>query len=120
VQRQKGNGLVLVEPKSRAGARTLVLPATLLERLHAHRRWRAGQRLAAGPAWHELDFVFAQPDGRPIGAPTDWKAWKALLADAGVRPERLHDARRTTATLLLQQGVLAEGRHAVAGPLADR
>ena len=77
----------------------------MLERLQGHRRWQAAQRLAAGPAWNELDFVFAQPDGRPIGAPSDWKAWKALLADAGVRDARLHDARHTAATLLLQQGV---------------
>ncbi len=105
LQRQKGRGLVLVEPKSRAGTRTLVLPASLLARLQAHRRWQATQRLAAGPAWQELDFVFAQADGRPIGAPTDWKAWKTLLAQAGVRPARLHDARHTAATLLLQQGV---------------
>lgn len=35
----------------------------------------------------------------------DWKAWKALLEDAGVPHRRLHDARHTAATMLLAQGV---------------
>ena len=35
----------------------------------------------------------------------DRKAWKKLLAAAGVRDVRLHDARHTAATLLLVQGV---------------
>lgn len=55
----------------------------------------------------EHDLVFAQENGRPINPASDWKAWKALLAKAGVRDARLHDARHTAATLLLQQGVPA-------------
>jgi integrase len=35
----------------------------------------------------------------------DRKAWKKLLAAAGVRDVRLHDARHTAATLLLVQQV---------------
>jgi len=31
--------------------------------------------------------------------------WRELLVSAGVRPARLHDARHTTATLLLVQGI---------------
>ena len=37
LQRQKGQGLVLVEPKSRAGRRTIALPDTLLAALRNHR-----------------------------------------------------------------------------------
>ncbi len=35
----------------------------------------------------------------------DWREWKALLKEAGVRDARPHDARHTAATLLLIQGV---------------
>lgn len=35
----------------------------------------------------------------------DWKEWKALLRDAGVRDARLHDARHSAATFLLIAGV---------------
>jgi integrase len=35
----------------------------------------------------------------------DWRQWKQLLAAAGVRDARVHDARHTTATWLLVAGV---------------
>src|SRR3712207_5678508 len=52
-------------------------------------------------------YVFCQPNGRPIDARRDWLDWKALLKAADVRDARVHDARHTAATLLLQQGVPA-------------
>jgi integrase len=107
LQRQTGKGLVLVEPKSRAGRRTIMLPEPLRRLLLAHREWQDGQRAAAEEAWEEHGFVFAQPNGRPIDARRDWLNSKALLAAAEVRDARLHDARHTAATLLLQQGVAA-------------
>lgn len=107
LQRQTGKGLVLVEPKSRAGRRTIMLPEPLRQLLIAHLVWQNDQRAAAGEAWEEHGFVFAQPNGRPIDARRDLLNWKALLAAAEVRDARLHDARHTAATLLLQQGVAA-------------
>lgn len=107
LQRQKGKGLVLVEPKSRAGRRTIKLPDPLRDALRTHRAHQAGQRLAAANVWEDGGFVFCQPNGRPIDARRDWADWKALLKAAGVRDARLHDARHTAATLLLQQGVPA-------------
>ncbi|MEV0382758.1 tyrosine-type recombinase/integrase [Nonomuraea sp. NPDC050643] len=35
----------------------------------------------------------------------DWKLWKAILRQAGVRDVRVHDARHAAATLLIEQGV---------------
>ena len=107
LQRQAGKGLVLVEPKSRAGRRTIKLPDALREALRSHRAWQAERRLAAGNVWENGGYVFCQPNGRPIDARRDWLNWKALLQSAGVRDARLHDARHTAATLLLQQGVPA-------------
>ncbi len=57
--------------------------------------------------WEDHGLVFCQPTGRPIDPRADWASWKALLAEAGVRDARLHDARHTAATLLLVQGVNA-------------
>jgi integrase len=107
LQRQAGKGLVLVEPKSRAGRRTIKLPDALRDALRAQRVRQAEQRLAAANVWEDHGFVFCQPNGRPIDARRDWLEWKALLKAAGVRDARLHDARHTAATLLLQQGVPA-------------
>ncbi len=107
LQRQPGVGLVIVQPKSRAGRRTIALPGPLRDALRAHRKAQLAERMAAGSQWHEHDLVFCQVDGRPIDSRSDHRAWRALLSDAGVRQARLHDARHTAATLLLQQGVPA-------------
>ena len=57
--------------------------------------------------WEDRGFVFCRPTGRPIAARRDWLDRKALLKAAEVRDARVHDARHTAATLLLQQGVPA-------------
>lgn len=49
--------------------------------------------------------MFCQPNGKPYTRTEDWKAWKALLKEAGVRDGRLHDARHTAGSLLVEQGV---------------
>jgi len=98
-------GLVLVEPKSEAGKRTIAMPAQLVDALRVHRQTQLEERLLAGSVWEDHDLVFAQPNGRPIDPRRDWAAWKTLCAAAGVRDSRVHDARHTAATLLLVQGV---------------
>lgn len=105
LQRQKGKGLVLVAPKSRAGRRTIALPLPLHDALKAHRAAQLAERLAAGSAWQDHGLVFAQANGRPIDPRGDNRAWGSLLADAGVREAKLHDARHTAATLMLVMGI---------------
>jgi integrase len=105
LHRVSGQGLVYEEPKADRSRRTLALPAQLVDALRAHRAAQLEERIAAGPLWQDHDLVFAQPNGRPIERKSDWRAWKALLSDAGVREVRLHDGRHTAATLLLSEGV---------------
>ncbi len=107
LQRQPGRGLVFVQPKSRAGRRTVALPGPLRDALRTHRAAQAAERIAAGSAWEDHDLVFCQKNGRPLDPRSDHRAWRSLLAAAKVRPARLHDARHTAASLLLQQGVPA-------------
>jgi integrase len=77
----------------------------LRDGLRAHRAAQLAERMAAGSEWQDHGFVFCQPNGRPLEPPSDHRAWLTLLAEARVRPARLHDARHTAATLLLQRGV---------------
>jgi site-specific recombinase XerD len=81
------------------------MPMQLVAALKAHRAAQLQERMTAGSAWHTGNFVWCQPNGRPIGNHADWEEWKALLQAAGVRDTRVHDARHTAATLLLAQGV---------------
>ena len=76
---QAGRGLVLVEPESRAGRRTIKRPTHSV--------------LLSG----SMGF-----DRQSNGCPQ-----RTSGRTAGVRDARLHDARHTAATLLLQQGVPA-------------
>lgn len=77
-----------VQPLTAAEARALLGAAT-------------GERDAARWLWRLL------PGQRSSHRPRqDWARWQALLAMAGVRDARLHDARHT-ATLLLSQNVPA-------------
>ncbi len=94
-----------VKPGQGKAKLVLALPAPLVKQLRNHRREQAADRLAAGSAWEDLDLVFCTPTGAPIDSRDDWLEWRSLLADADVRPARVHDARHTAATLLLEQGI---------------
>lgn len=94
--------------------RVLKLPAALIEQLRAQRTTQLEARVQAGEKWapHVQDGktyepVFARADGRPVRHQTDRAHWKALLQSAGVPDVRLHDARHTAATIMLQLGVPA-------------
>lgn len=104
LSRITGEGLRLGPTKSKR-ERTIVIPAPLLAELKAHRIAQNAERLAAGSWWEDGDFVFTRMDGRPIDGKDDWRAWRALLDEAGVPHVRLHAARHTAATMLLAQDV---------------
>jgi integrase len=103
--KRHGGGLVEVDVKSRAGRRTWALPTELFELLIKHEQAQNLEREHAGSAWHEGDWIFTQPNGKPLDPRADYGEWKSLLEEAGVREARLHDARHTAATVLLILGV---------------
>ncbi len=93
------------DTKSRASKRTMGLPDPLIALFRKHKRLQDEERVKARQLWHEEGWVFARPDGRPLNPNTDYHEWKNLLAEAGLRDARLHDARHTAATVLLVLGV---------------
>jgi integrase len=103
--KRHGGGLVEVDVKSRAGRRGIGLPDELFDLLIAHKEMQAKEREHAGSEWHDGDWMFAQPNGKPIDPRADHAEWKALLEETGLRDARLHDARHTAATVLLLLGV---------------
>jgi integrase len=102
--KRSGGGLVFRQRKGKSKL-TLQCPPALLELLREHRKQQAKERLRAGAAWTDHDLVFTTRHGGPIERTEDWRMWKAMLRAAGVRDARVHDARHTAATLLIEQGV---------------
>jgi Phage integrase family len=91
--------------KSKAGRRSIGLPDQLVELLREHKRQQDAERSKARQLWDDGGWVFASETGRPLNPNPDYHRWKALLAAAGVREGRLHDARHTATTVLLLLGV---------------
>jgi integrase len=85
--------------------RIVPLPGAIIDLLLAHRESQSVERQRAAQLWSEEGWIFADETGRAINPRTDWDGWKRLLAIAGVRDGRLHDARHTAATDLLLLGV---------------
>ena len=77
------------------------LPPQLVALLQAHRAEQEQERARAREIWLGEGWVFATPDGQPLIPNTDYREWKRLLKEAGLREARLHDARHTAATVLL-------------------
>lgn len=101
---RRGGGVVF-RPRKGKSKLTLQCPPELLPLLKAQRKAQAAERLAVGSRWNDHDLIFASPTGNPIDRGDDWREWKAVVAAAGVRAGRLHDARHTAGTLLMEQGV---------------
>ena len=93
------------DTKSRAGRRAVGLPGELVALLVKHREEQERERATAAQLWRDSGYVFTTPVGEPVNPNTDYHHWKRLLADAGLRDGRLHDARHTAATVLLILGV---------------
>lgn len=98
-------GVVAAEVKSRAGKRTVGIPAPLVDVLTRHKAHQERDRDRAANLWVEQGWVFTNQLGGPVHPRVDHNEWKALLKRAGVRDARLHDARHTAATMLLLLGV---------------
>jgi integrase len=100
--------VVVSEPKTAKGRRSLALDPATVAALREHRRRQLEQRLAVGPRWQDSGLVFTWPDGRPIH-PERFSRWFEQHARAAGLPKiRLHDVRHSYATAALAAGVPAK------------
>jgi len=106
LQRLKGQGPRLAEPKTRQSRRTLPLPAPLIAQLRAHRKRQLEDRLLAGGRWvgDTWGLVFANRTGGPLDPTHVVKAFKGHLRRADLPEIRFHDLRHACASLLVAQG----------------
>ena len=106
-----GGGMVLLPPKTRAGARVIPMVPLMADALRAWREISPASR-------HGL--VWPRPDGSVMPDALDRLAWRGLQAAAGVRhpagrPYLVHEARHTTVTLLHAVGAPPEVIIAIVG-----
>jgi integrase len=93
------------DPKTKTSRRLVSLDVQTAEALRRHRRAQLQERMVAGPAWRDEDWIFCRPDGSHV--PPAWllARFRALARAAGVPPIKLHEGRHTAATLGLESGV---------------
>ena len=97
---------VFTEPKTKTSRRRIPLTPTTSVTLRDWWEEQTTNRLSLGLlALSDTDLVFAHPDGSPLTPGTVSQAWQRAVGKAGYPGIRLHDARHTHATLMLQQGV---------------
>jgi integrase len=105
LQRIKGQGLVLKQPKTARSRRTMALPAPIIATLRTHKVKQLEERLLASGRWHDTGHVFTTTIGTPIEPTNVNKHFSRLVKAAGVPYQRFHDQRHWCATLLLAQKV---------------
>ena len=95
----------LAEPKAASARRHVPLIAPSIAALGAQRVSQLEPRRAA-PVWGAHDLVFTNEVGEPLRQRSVHKAFKQLLAAAGLpTSHRPHDLRRSMATYLIAAGV---------------
>jgi integrase len=86
-----------IEPKSRAGRRTVPIAAVLRDHLVEHKQRRGNGAL-----------VFGRPNGKAFDGSTIDARAKAAWRRARIEPITLHEARHTFASLMIAAGVNAK------------
>jgi integrase len=99
-------GIKPKSPKTRAGRRTISLPARLVAELRAHWRDQQEERLALGMGRASDDSpVLATIGGGFLSPNGVTKAWPRAMAAIGMSGVTLHSLRHTHASMLIASGM---------------
>jgi len=105
VQRVPGQAWKFVEPKTKAGRRTITLGEGSLQILREHREKQLNRKLKAGDRWQEFSLIFPSSVGTPLTPSNLHRDFHRVLALAVLSRIRFHDLRHTAASLMLNHGV---------------
>jgi integrase len=97
--------LAICPPKTPHSARVIALDHTTVAALRAHHDRQQAEAASYGPGYRASGFVFTNLNGDPMAPDRLSRTFKALAAEAGLPPVRLHDLRHGAATLALAAGV---------------
>lgn len=97
--------LVVSDPKTAKGRRTVALDDATAVALGRHRRRQLEEQMRLGEHWQDSGLVFTLEDGSPL-SPRLLSTWFGkLAAEARLPLIRLHDLRHSYATASLAAGV---------------
>lgn len=99
------DGVVESTTKTTSSQRRIPLDDHLVALLRSHRARQAAEKLAAGGAYDDRGYLFADELGNPHYPDTLSEWFEAKLTELGLPRIRLHDTRHTAATLMLGSGV---------------
>lgn len=99
----------LSDPKTESSSRMLRLDAGMLDQLSAHRKSQLEERMRAGKAWRDQDFIFCNEIGEPYSQANLRNKCKNILRAAKL-PEIFnpYSARHSSATWMIEHGVSAK------------
>jgi integrase len=100
--------IVLGEPKTEKSRRTIPLDDILIERLKEHKKNQLSERLKAGKAYVNQDFLFTNELGAPVEPRTYQDIFQKLVKQAGISNVNIHALRHTFATRALEAGIPAK------------
>lgn len=73
-----------------------------MQKLKAHKRKQATEKLKFKGTWGSFDLVFCSVEGTPLSIPNlTYRYFRPILIDAELPQIRLYDLRHSCATLLL-------------------
>jgi integrase len=103
---QTTEGLRFKPPKTRAGRRTISLPAFMVTELRTHKVTRAQTRLALGLGKESDDaLVFQRPDRSPMLPDSVSSEWRKVVDSLKLPKVSLHALRHTHASQLIASGM---------------
>lgn len=97
--------VIVSEPKTRRGHRTVTLDPVTVAALTTWRREQRQEKLRWGPAWTNTGLVFTREDGTAWRPERVTQIFAALVKKAKVPVITLHGLRHTHATLALAAGI---------------
>jgi len=104
IHRETGKGWIDGPTKTKKNRVVSLRPETV-NALKTHRARQAEARLAAGPAWQDLGYVFTTPTGRPLDDQSMQKRFDAACRAARIPRRKIKETRHTFATLGLVRNV---------------
>ena len=105
VQRVPGQGWKFIEPKTKAGRRTVRLGEETLQFLREYRERQRAYKEKVGERWQDHELIFPSSVGTPLNPSNLRRVFNRTLDVAGLSRIRFHDLRHTAASLMLNHGI---------------